>query len=183
MPGQVPRVQVLQEDFLQNKTPGSDSSTSSNESEGPIPRINDFDYQKYKKPSDSACDGWDLLKPSRAAKRKRSRPERVRRRMQCQFLDIISDFLYCNLGQRIKSYQGSCVRSDNSASVSVSCREMNAFPLETSFFNHNHKQKVRVQQHPQDRWVACSLSLSLRGSIVQAVGASVAATILSLCVS
>ena len=49
-----------------------------------------------------------------AAKRKRSRPERVRRRMQCQFLDLISDFLYCNLGQRIISYQGSCVRSDNS---------------------------------------------------------------------
>ena len=48
MPGQVPRVQVLQEDFLQNKTPGSDSSTSSNESEGPIPRINDFDYQSTK---------------------------------------------------------------------------------------------------------------------------------------
>ena len=136
-------------------------------------------------PSDSACDGWDLQKTSRAAKRKQSRPERVRRRMQCQFLDIISDFLYCNLGQRIKSYQGSCVRSDilQDASVSVSCREMNAFPLETSFFNHNHRQKVRVQQHPQDRWVACSLSLSLRGSIVQAVGASVAATILLLCVS
>lgn len=116
MPGQVPPVQDLQKDFLQNKTPGSDSSASSNESEGPIHRINDFDNQKYKNPSDSAsaCDGWDLLKPSRAAKRKRSRPERVRRRMQCQFLDLISDLLYCNLGQRIISYQGSCVRSDNS---------------------------------------------------------------------
>ena len=56
-------------------------------------------------------------------------------------------------------------------------------PLETSFFNHNHQQKVRVQQDPQDRWVACSLALSLRGSIVQAVGASVAATVLLLCVS
>ena len=38
VPGQVPPVQVLQEDFLQNKTPnksGSDSSTPSNGSEEP----------------------------------------------------------------------------------------------------------------------------------------------------
>ena len=76
----------FKKDFLQKKIPhksGSDSSASSNDSEEPshiIPRISVVVYKenmiliaKCKSPYNSACDGWDMLKPSPAQERARAK--------------------------------------------------------------------------------------------------------------